>query len=67
MTTAAERFLDAVSVSWDSFTPWEATAREGLSEVDEDALREMCDESGEDYDAAEAAVLDAVRGKVESK
>lgn len=62
--TAAERFLDAVRVSWDSLDPWQATAECGLSEVDEDALRVFCDEAGEDYDAAEREVLDAVRARV---
>lgn len=65
MTTAADRFIDAVMVSWDSRGPWEATAKKGLADVDEDALRSFCDESGDDYDTAEAEVLEYVRAKVE--
>jgi hypothetical protein len=62
-TTAADRFLTAVSTAWDSLAPWTDTARLGLSETDEAALAALCDETGEDYDAAEAAVLAAVRAK----
>lgn len=64
MTTAADRFTDAILVAWDSRAPWEATDAKGLSEVDEDALRALCDESGEDYDTADAEVMAFVRRKL---
>lgn len=64
MTTAAERFIDAVEISWDHRACWEDTAAEGLSEVDENALRSFCGQSGDDYGAAEAEVMEYVRAKV---
>lgn len=64
MTTAANRFLDAVLASWDSLEPWEATAAKGLAEADEDALQAFCDEAGEDYQVAEAEVLTCVRAHI---
>lgn len=63
-TTAADRFTDAILVAWDSREPWEATDAKGLSQVDEDALLALCDESYEDYDSAEAEVLAFVRRKL---
>jgi hypothetical protein len=64
MTTAAARFLEAVSQSWDSREPWENTAKLGLSEVDSDALSSICDKTGDEYGPSEAAVLAAVRAKL---
>ena len=63
-TTAAERFIDAITQSWDSRTPYALTAERGLSDVDADALRAICDETGDDYDAAEVEVMEYIRGKV---
>lgn len=64
MTAAARAFLDAVRAAWDSRDPWAQTARKGLCDVDEGALRALCEESGEDFAAAEAEVLAHVRAKV---
>lgn len=64
MTTAADRFTDAIATSWDSSDPYELTAELGLSEVDADALRTFCEEAGDDYHTAEAEVLAYVRAKV---
>src|SRR5208282_6913222 len=61
MTTAADRFTDDVLISWDSYDCYASTAELGLSEVDSDALREMCREHDEDYRTAEAEVLAWVR------
>lgn len=66
MTNAAQKFLDAVEIAWDSATPWEATAELGLSGVDADALMDFCDKSGENYDQAEAEVLACVEQKVKT-
>ena len=64
-TTAAERFIDEISASWDSSDPYVATAEAGyLAEVDEDALRTYCGEAGEDYDTAANEVLAYVRERV---
>ncbi len=65
-TAAATRFIDAIRVSWDSRSPYEATAKNGLSDVDADALRDICDETGESYEDAEAEVMDSIRRRVNS-
>jgi len=62
---AANRFLAAAAVSWDSADPWLATDSDGLSDEDEDSLRQMCDEADCDYDAAKDVVLAAVKAKVD--
>lgn len=61
MTDSADRFLTDIRTSWDSPAPWQATAERGLSQYDQDALRGFCRETGEDYAAAEAEVLAAIR------
>ena len=60
-TIAADRFTDAIYVSWDSFTPWDDTAREGLSDVDCGTLRLFCEETGEDFDLSRQQVEGFVR------
>jgi hypothetical protein len=64
MTTAASRFTSGIQTSWDHRDCYEQTARRGLSDVDTEALRAICEETGEDYDAAESEVMDFVRAKV---
>jgi hypothetical protein len=64
-THAAKRFLDAIAESWDSLTPYAATAEAGeLSEIDSAALEVICDETGEDYDEAHADVVTAIMAHV---
>lgn len=65
MTTAADRFTDAILVSWDSREPWLMTAERGLSDYDAQALRDLCAETGDDYETSAADVLRFVRQKVE--
>jgi hypothetical protein len=64
MTSAARRFLQDIRISWDSSDPWEQTATLGLSDEDGSTLRLFCEESGEDFEAAAAEVLERVRAKV---
>lgn len=64
MTTAASRFIEAILISWDSFEPYENTAKDGLADVDADAIQTFCDESDEDFSEAETEVLAFIRGKV---
>ena len=66
-TAAADRFTNAVLVSWDHVDCWARTAQDGLAEPDVNALRELCEEGGEDYETAEAEVLAFVREKVASR
>lgn len=61
MTTAAERFLDGVSVAWDHAECWTETAAWGLAEPDTEALAAYCRDSGEEYATAEQEVLEVVR------
>ena len=63
-TTAADLFCDLIAKSWDSRGPWDMTAQRGLSDVDADALRKLCGGANEDYDAAEARVMNFVRRKL---
>jgi hypothetical protein len=64
-TLAAGRFMEAIDAAWDSLDPYEATAKAGeLAEPDADALRAICGETGDDYDAAEAEVLSLIRNQV---
>lgn len=63
-TSAADRFISDVIVSWTSREPWEDTARQGLSDVDEDTLRSFCEEASEDYGTAEDEVLKFIRARV---
>ncbi len=64
MTTAADRFTDSALTAWDHRDCWTATAEKGyLAEPDADALRTLCEETGDDFDTAEAEVLEFVRAK----
>lgn len=65
MTLAADRFTDSVLESWDSFDCYESTLRLGLSDTDSDALWKMCQESGDNYTAAESEVLAWIRKMVD--
>jgi hypothetical protein len=64
-TIAADRFTDALLTAWDSSDPYVATAEAGyLAEPDEDALRALCAETGDDYAVAEAEVMRYIRARV---
>lgn len=68
LTTSAKRFLASVCLSWQSSPePWDLTAERGLADVDAEDLATMCDESGDDYAAAEAEVLHAIRASRRTK
>jgi hypothetical protein len=65
---AARTFLAAISETWDSFEPYRLTAHAGeLARVDAEALAEMCAASGDDYAAAEAEVLAAIRHRTRNR
>ncbi len=66
MTIAAKKFLEAVSESWDTPHPWIDTAKLGLSEYDEDALRGFCEKTGEQYRDAVKEVMKAIRSHAKS-
>lgn len=59
--SASDRFLESIADSWDSREQYQQTADRGLSPIDAECLRVMCEESGEEYDIAEGRVLNAVR------
>jgi hypothetical protein len=57
VTKAADRFTDAILATWDA-DMIEATAEKGyLALPDDDALRVICAETGDDRDTAEAEVV----------
>ncbi len=64
MTTAADRFTDTILASWDNRDCWEQTAAKGLAVPDQDELRDICKETGDDYVEAERQVLEFVRERV---
>lgn len=64
-TAAAGRMIQALDAAWDSLTPYAMTAEAGyLADPDADALRAICEETGEDYAAAEAEVMSLIRNHV---
>lgn len=63
-TSAASAFCAEAERCWDRFECFESTALDGLSEVDEAALGEWCEQYNEDYEAAEREVLAWVRAHV---
>jgi hypothetical protein len=57
--------MEDIGMAWDSLDPYEATAKAGeLAGPDAAALRVICGETGDDYEAVEAEVMSLIRNKV---
>ena len=58
MTKSTTEFMCQIDSEWDTITPYESTRNAGyLAEVDETALREICELRGDDYITTEREVM----------
>lgn len=64
MTKTAKRFLDAVSISWDTPQPWQDTAKLGLSYYDLGVLRGWARKAHEPIRTVKSEIMEAVKSKV---
>lgn len=61
MTTAARKITEALALTWDNFDRYEQTAKNGLSQTDDDALATLCDTFDESYVDSYTDVMGWVR------